>query len=170
MRRAVPSTAYAGPQRRFSAHRQAEKAAGDGMRESEATSACAPRPPYDRAMPRARRLRSICTLLAVAAIGLTAAAPASAERAYVKSRGEVDLAPFRCETFSRSPNVNRICYDAGPQYLLVSVKGIWYHFCEVPASAVTDWQQAPARYKGQYYNDAIRGRFDCSAAGFPRYR
>jgi hypothetical protein len=114
-------------------------------------------------------LPSLRVSLAAAALGLLAAAPASAERAYIKSRGEVDLAPFRCEMFSRSPNVNRICYDAGPQYLLVSVKGIWYHFCDVPGSAVTAWQQVPARAKGQYYNDAVRGRFDCSTAGFPRY-
>ena len=54
-----------------------------------------------------------------------AATPASGERVYVKARGEVDLAPFRCQTLARSENVKRVCYDEREAYVLVSLKGIW---------------------------------------------
>jgi KTSC domain len=97
---------------------------------------------------------------------LAAAQAASAERVYVKSRGEVDLAPFRCENVWRSPNVNRLCYDEHEQYVLVSLKGIWYHFCGVPAATVTAWKAASS--KGRYYNDNVRGNFECQEA--PAYR
>jgi hypothetical protein len=99
---------------------------------------------------------------------LLCADAAFAERVYVKARGEVDLAPFRCVTVSRSPNVNRICYDEKQDYVLVSVKGIWYHYCNVPPSTVSAWKKASS--KGRYYNDNIRSNFDCSVTSAPSYR
>jgi hypothetical protein len=112
------------------------------------------------ALIRVRRMLAVALLLV--------AAPASAERVYVKSRGEVDLAPFRCETIARSENVKRICYDAREEYVLVSLKGIWYHFCGVPADKVQEWKKA--RSKGNYYNDNIRVNYDCSIKSAPAYR
>lgn len=99
---------------------------------------------------------------------VVAASPASAERVYVKSRGEVNLAPFRCETVARSENVKRVCYDEREEYVLVSLKGIWYHFCGVPPAKVREWKKS--RYKGRYYNDSIRGSYDCSVTPAPVYR
>lgn len=106
-------------------------------------------------------------ILLVAALAV-AAAPASAERVYVKARGEVDLAPFRCQTLARSENVKRVCYDEREEYVLVSLKGIWYHFCGVPPAKVTEWKKS--RFKGRYYNDSIRGSYDCSVTPAPAYR
>lgn len=99
--------------------------------------------------------------LAVGALLLVAADAALAERVYVKARGEVDLAPFRCEQVARSPNVKRICYDEPRQYVLVSLSGIWYHYCGVPATTVSAWKRASS--KGRYYNDYVRGNFDCTS-------
>jgi hypothetical protein len=110
--------------------------------------------------------KTLTGLLAAALV--CAAGIANAERVYVKSRGEVDLAPFRCENVARSPNVKRLCYDAHEKYVLVSLKGIWYHFCGVPPATVTEWKRA--RSKGQYYNDHIRENFDCSVTSAPSYR
>jgi len=105
----------------------------------------------------------------VLAAGLTVAAgAANAERVYVKARGEVDLAPFRCVNVARSANVKRVCYDAQEEYVLVSLKGIWYHFCGVPPAAVDSWKKASS--KGRYYNDNILGHYDCSVAHAPTYR
>ena len=90
-----------------------------------------------------------------------------AERVYVKARGEVDLAPFRCENV-RGANVNRLCYDEREAYVLVSLKGIWYHFCGVPPATLASWKRASS--KGRYYNDNIRSHFDCSVTPAPAYR
>ena len=97
-----------------------------------------------------------------------AAGAASAERVYVKARGEVDLAPFTCQNVSKSVNVKRICYDEHEKYVLVSLKGIWYHFCGVSPATVSDWKKSPS--KGRYYNDTIRPGFECSEATAPAYR
>ena len=93
---------------------------------------------------------------------LAASGAAMAERAYVKARGEVDLAPFQCETMAarNSPNVRRICYDEKRQYVLVSLSGVWYHYCGVPPTTVSEWRRSTS--KGRYYNDHIRNGFDCT--------
>ena len=39
-------------------------------------------------------------------------------------------------------------------YVLVSLKGIWYHFCGVPSATVSAWKKASS--KGRYYNDNVR--------------
>jgi hypothetical protein len=105
--------------------------------------------------------------LVVGGVLLAATGTAWAERVYVKARGEVDLAPFKCEGVARSANVKRICYDEKHRYALVSLNGIWYHYCDVPAATVAAWRKA--REKGRYYNDTIRGHFDCSATSMPMY-
>jgi hypothetical protein len=104
----------------------------------------------------------------LAAALAVAAHAAKAERVYVKARGEVDLAQFRCENVTRSANVKRLCYDEKEEYVLVSLKGIWYHFCDVPPPTVTSWRKAAS--KGRYYNDNIRGNYDCSVTHAPAYR
>jgi len=98
-----------------------------------------------------------CALVAVSGAAM-------ADRVYVKSRGEVDLAPFQCESIParNSPNVRRICYDADRQYVLVSLSGVWYHYCGVPPSTVSEWRRSSS--KGRYYNDHIRSGFDCVPA------
>jgi hypothetical protein len=98
---------------------------------------------------------------------LVVSGAAVAERAYVKARGEVDLTPFQCETIAarNSPNVRRICYDANRQYVLVSLSGVWYHYCGVPPATVSEWRRSNS--KGRYYNDHIRSGFDCTPTEAP---
>ena len=104
-------------------------------------------------MEKLRILVTGCALLA-------ASGAATAESVYVKARGQVDLAPFQCTTITQSPNVRRICYDEKREYVLVSLSGVWYHYCGVPAITVSEWRRAPS--KGRYYNDHIRSGFDCT--------
>jgi hypothetical protein len=100
---------------------------------------------------------------------LTASPAVLAERVFVKARGEVNLAPFRCATFANSENVKRLCYDEPEKYVLVSIRGVWYHYCNVPPKFVTEWQRA--RSKGQFFNDNVTGRFECNeTTPAPLYR
>ena len=105
--------------------------------------------------------------LLVGGVLLAAADPALAERAYVKARGEVDLAPFKCEAVARSANVKRICYDEAHQYALVSLNGIWYHYCGVTPTTIGAWKRSSS--KGRYYNDNVRGNFECTGELMPMY-
>ena len=105
--------------------------------------------------------------LLVGGVLFAAADAALAERVYVKARGEVDLAPFKCEGVARSANVKRICYDEKHQYALVSLNGIWYHYCGVTPTTISAWRRASS--KGRYYNDNVRGHFDCTSEMMPMY-
>jgi hypothetical protein len=100
--------------------------------------------------------------LVIAGALLATSGAAMAERVYVKARGEVDLDTFACESVARSSaNVRRICYDAKQQYLLVSLSGVWYHYCNVPAATVGEFRRSSS--KGRFYNDSIRLHYECTA-------
>ena len=93
--------------------------------------------------------------------------PAIAEVVYVKYRGAVDLAPFSCQTTGESSLVNRICYDAKERYLLVSLKGTYYHYCEISNAAVSGWLRAQS--KGRFYLAYVKGKYDCRTGHVPAY-
>ena len=92
----------------------------------------------------------------------------SADIVIVKYRGPVDLTPFACESVTRSSFIQRVCYDSSEQYMLISLSGIYYHYCEIPAVTVN--QLLNAESMGKYYNSAIKGRFDCRVNRMPAYR
>lgn len=103
------------------------------------------------------------------AICVGASLPAVAgEVVMVKYRGPVDLAPFTCEFVQRSSLVQRLCYDAREQYVIVNLSGTYYHYCEVPASTLAAWRGAESM--GRFYNRNVKGRFDCRVNRVPAYR
>ena len=93
---------------------------------------------------------------------------AAAETVNVKYRGPVDLAPFACEFVQRSSLVQRLCYDSREQYVIVNLNGIYYHYCEVPPSVVAAWRSADSM--GRFYNQNVKGRFDCRLNRVPTYQ
>jgi hypothetical protein len=94
-------------------------------------------------------------------------APAQAETVVVRYRGSVDLAPFECETITRSSFIERVCYDAGNAYMLIDLKGAWYHYCEIDKGTVSALLGAESM--GRFYNAEIKGRFDCRTHRVPAY-
>ena len=93
---------------------------------------------------------------------------ALAEKVNVKYRGEVDLGPFTCHTIQQSSFVNRVCYDSANSYMLISLKGTYYHYCAIDAATVNALLQANSI--GTYYNQNIKGRFDCRVNKIPVYQ
>jgi hypothetical protein len=55
---------------------------------------------------------------------------ARAESVYVKYRGEIDLKYFDCTDITRSSFIRRVCYDSRQEYMLISLNGTFYHYCE----------------------------------------
>lgn len=109
-------------------------------------------------------------LVSISAAALCMAMPSigrAGERVFVKYRGEVDLAPFACESISRSSLVERLCYDAKEQYVVVKLTGTYYHYCEVSSGVVSAWRSADSM--GRYFNSKIKGNFDCRAHRVPSY-
>ncbi len=114
-----------------------------------------------------RPARSLLLLLIVADLAGAWADDAAAETVFVKYRGPVDLSPFACEWISRSSVVNRLCYDLRERYVIVNLRGTYYHYCEVPPNAVAAWRQADSM--GRFYNARIKGGFDCRVLYVPSY-
>ena len=91
-----------------------------------------------------------------------------AETVNVKYRGPVDLAPFQCESVSKSSLVTRICYDRKEQYMVIGLQGTYYHYCEIDSGTVAGLRGADSM--GRYFNARIKGNFDCRINRVPTYK
>jgi hypothetical protein len=94
-------------------------------------------------------------------IGLAGASWTEAETIDVEHRGAVDLKPFACHDITRSSLVNRVCYDAPNQTMIVQVKTAYSQYCDVPEATRDSFLNAHSM--GQYYNANIKG----SGTGVP---
>jgi hypothetical protein len=107
----------------------------------------------------------------VVMLALLATTPASAETVDVKFRGVVDLKPFACTDTPRSSFIQRVCYDKAQSYMLISLKGTYYHYCELPPATFDAFVAAPSM--GQFFNQKIKGTgsdgpFDCRTHRVPK--
>jgi len=102
------------------------------------------------------------------ALTLSISGAAHAETVNVKYRGVVDLAPFQCESVSRSSLVTRVCYDRKEQYMVIGLQGTYYHYCEIDPGTVAALRSAESM--GRFYNSNIKGRFDCRTRRMPAYK
>jgi hypothetical protein len=91
----------------------------------------------------------------------------SSEIVDVKYRGPVDLKHFACTNTERSSFIKRICYDHSNGYMVISLNGIYYHYCGIDNETVTSLLEADSM--GRFYNSAIKGRFDCRVNRVPDY-
>jgi hypothetical protein len=108
----------------------------------------------------------------VAVFFVLAPAMASAETVDVKYRGPVDLAPFSCADTPRSSFIQRVCYDKKDSYMLINLRGIYYHYCELPVGTFEALMAAPSM--GQFYNQNIKGTgsdgpYDCRTHKMPAH-
>ena len=112
--------------------------------------------------------RALLVTVLCAAISIAAAA----ETVTVKYRGPVPLDSFECATIDRSSLVQRVCYDARQQYMVILLKGTYYHYCEIGPGDVDALLAAASM--GKYFNANIKGSgsdgpFDCRTHRVPVY-
>jgi hypothetical protein len=110
------------------------------------------------------------TLLVAGLLGAALIAPALAQRSEiveVKYRGALDLKYFDCNDISRSSFIRRVCYDRNNEYMVISLHGTYYHYCEIDSGTVSSLLGADSM--GRYYNANIKGRFDCRTHRVPTY-
>lgn len=130
------------------------------------------------ALPWRRRL--LANLVATAVAGLLALllaiifiGPVFAESVTVKYRDDpVDLANFDCTGDLDSSVVKRVCYSAANSYILIRLKGTWYHYCEIDAGTVDALLNAESL--GRFYNQSVKdsgtgGRFSCRDRDVPKF-
>jgi KTSC domain-containing protein len=85
----------------------------------------------------------------------------------VKYRGPVDLKYFECNDISRSSFIRRVCYDHSNEYMLISLNGTFYHYCEIDSGTVSALLDADSM--GRYFDERIKRRFDCRTHRVPAY-
>ena len=100
------------------------------------------------------------------------AAGVRSETVDVKYRAPVDLKTFVCTDTPRSSFIQRVCYDKGQSYMLINLRGTFYHYCELPVATYDALMAAPSL--GQFYNQTIKGTgkdgpYDCRTHRIPKY-
>jgi len=85
----------------------------------------------------------------------------------VRYRGLVDLSPFACTSIERSSFIRRVCYDHTNGYMVVSLNGTYYHYCDIDAATVDLFLMADSM--GRFFNSSIKGHFDCRTGHVPAY-
>jgi hypothetical protein len=112
-------------------------------------------------------IRSVAALLL-----LISTVEVRSETVDVKYRGPVDLKPFECRDTPRSSFIQRLCYDKAQSYMLINLRGTFYHYCELPPATFDALASAPSM--GQFYNANIKGTgsdgpYDCRTHRVPPY-
>src|SRR5262249_15042058 len=81
----------------------------------------------------------------------------------------VDLADRRFEYLdtSRSSFITGAWYDSSNSYMVIGLRGSYYHYCRMPRNAWNSFQVADSL--GRHYNAFIKGNYDCRLAGVPVY-
>ena len=90
-----------------------------------------------------------------------------AETVDVKYRGQLDLKPFACTAIERSSFIRRVCYDTANAYMLVSLNGTYYHYCDIDEGTVNLFLAAASM--GCFFNASIKGHFACTTGHIPPY-
>ncbi|WP_050423840.1 KTSC domain-containing protein [Bradyrhizobium tropiciagri] len=91
-------------------------------------------------------------------------APIGTEIVDLGNSTAVDLSRFDCRDINRSTIVQRVCYSAGEQTLLVAVRGSYQHYCGVRTETYDALMIAPSM--GVFLNRVLRiagadGRYAC---------
>ena len=90
------------------------------------------------------------------------APPMTSETIDVRGFGAVDLGPFECRDIDRSTIVQRVCYEAAHNTLVVAARGVYDLYCGVPPETYAAFMDAASM--GLFLNRNIR------AASDTRYR
>lgn len=123
-----------------------------------------------------RRAWLLCGVAILAAAVLvvplepTADARGASRVVLVKYRSTpVDLAHPRFQHLNtaRSSLVRGAWYDSAENYMIISLRGTYYHYCRLPPARWGDFRRA--RSFGRFYLARIKGLFDCRQGGVPAY-
>ena len=81
----------------------------------------------------------------------------------------VDVGDSRFEYLdtSRSSFITGAWYDSSNFYMVIGLRGTYYHYCRMPRNAWNSFQVADSL--GRHYNAFIKGNYDCRLGGVPVY-
>lgn len=95
----------------------------------------------------------------------------SSSSGYVKIKyrdDKVNISASNFESLDKSDsNVKGAWYDSSNEYMVIKLSGTYYHYCGMPSSAWGGFKTTSSPY--EYYQDSIKGNFDCRENPIPRY-
>ena len=97
-------------------------------------------------------------------IAMLLTAEFGSETVDVRNRGTVDLATFECRDTPRSTLIQRACYDHAQASMIVSVKGAYFQYCDLPPATFAGLLAAPSIgqfFKRNFASGGSGRRFDC---------
>jgi hypothetical protein len=90
---------------------------------------------------------------------------------YVKIKyrdDKVNIAASNFESLDKSDStVKGAWYDSSNEYMVIKLSGTYYHYCGMPSSAWSGLKNTSSPY--EYYQDSIKGNFDCRENPIPSY-
>ncbi|MFZ2155242.1 MAG: KTSC domain-containing protein [Bradyrhizobium sp.] len=94
------------------------------------------------------------------------------EAVEVRDRGAVDLSTFECRDTPRSTLIQRACYDRAQATMIVSVRGAYHQYCDLPPATFDSLMAAPSM--GQFFKQNVADagserRYDCEIRRVPGY-
>lgn len=83
---------------------------------------------------------------------------------------KVDIAHERFEyrNTSKSSWIKGAWYDSENEYLVINLRGTYYHHCGLNTSSWRGFKSASSY--GSYYTSNIKGSFDCRTGYIPTYK
>jgi len=95
----------------------------------------------------------------------------SSSSGYVKIKyrdDKVNISASNFEPLDKSDStVKGAWYDNGNEYMVIKLSGTYYHYCGMPSSTWSGFKSTSSPY--EYYQDSIKGNFDCRVNPVPRY-
>ena len=105
-------------------------------------------------------------------IALLLTAEFGSETVDVNKGRTVDLASYQCRDTPRSTLIQRACYDPVQASMILSVKGAYFQYCDLPPATFADLMAAPSM--GQFFKrafeDAGTGQYECGSRKATRVR
>lgn len=98
----------------------------------------------------------VVALVGLALYALSIGRARSDEQLCPKYGACVPASAFECQDITRSSLIQRVCYSAEKQYMIVKLgdKGTDYHYCSIPADVVAAFLAAESM--GRFYNQNIK--------------
>lgn len=87
----------------------------------------------------------------------------------VKYRDDkVNISANNFEPLDKSDStVKGAWYDSSNEYMIIKLGSTYYHYCGMPSSAWSGLEASSAPY--DYYQDSVKGNFDCRVNPVPTY-
>lgn len=96
--------------------------------------------------------------------------PPSSGSVTVKYRDDkVNISATNFEPLNKSDStVKGAWYDSSNEYMVIKLGSTYYHYCGMPSSVWGGLKAASSPY--EYYQDDVKGNFDCRVNPVPSYQ